>query len=111
VRLAFSNDGGRTFAPAVEVAAGRVAGRVDVVVLEDGRAVVSWLTESSAGAAIRAQPFTSGGPAGPAVDIAASDVTRTSGFPQMLAVDGGLLFAWTASTATPEVRTAFAPLH
>jgi hypothetical protein len=111
VRLAFSNDGGRTFTSPVEVAAGRVAGRVDVVLLADGRAVVSWLAESSGGAAIRAQPFTSTGPAGPAIDVAASDVARTSGFPQMLAVDGGLLFAWTASTATPGVRTAFAPLH
>jgi hypothetical protein len=29
----------------------------------------------------------------------------------MLAVDGGLLFAWTDSAATPIVRTAFAPLR
>jgi hypothetical protein len=110
VRLAFSNDGGRTFSTPVEVAAGRVVGRVDVVLLEDRLAVVSWLAESSAGAAIRAQPFTPNGPAGPAVDVAASDVARSSGFPQMLGVDGGLLFAWTESTATPTVRTAFAPL-
>lgn len=111
VRLAFSNDGGRTFSPPVEVAAGRVAGRVDVVLLEDGRAVVSWLAESTAGAAIRAQPFTVSGPAAPAIEIATRDVARSSGFPQMLAVDGGLLFAWTGSTATPAVHTAFAPLH
>ena len=111
VRLAFSDDGGRTFAAPVEVAAGRVAGRVDVVLLEDGRAVVSWLAESNTGAAIRAQPFTVHGPAGPAIDVATSDVARSSGFPQMLAVDGGLLFAWTESAATPAVRTAFAPLR
>ncbi len=111
VRLAFSNDGGRSFSPAVEVASGRVVGRVDVVLLADGRAVVSWLAESRGGAAIRAQPFTSTGPAGPAIDIAASDVARSSGFPQMLGVGDGLLFAWTESAATPAVRTAFAPLQ
>jgi hypothetical protein len=111
VRLAFSTDGGRTFSTPVEVAAGRVVGRVDVVLLEGGRAIVSWLAESSAGAAIRAQPFTVQGPAGPAIDVATSDVARSSGFPQMLAVSGGLLFAWTDSGPTPAVRAAFAPLR
>lgn len=111
VRLAFSRDGGRTFSPPVEVASGRVAGRVDVVLLEDGRAIVSWLAESTGGAAIRVQPFTAQGPAGEPVDVATSDVARSSGFPQMLAVDGGLLVAWTESATTPAVRTAYAPLH
>lgn len=110
VRLAFSNDGGRSFSPAVEVAAGRVVGRVDVVLLADGRAVVSWLAETGGGAAIRAQPFTTTGPTGPAVDVATSDVARSSGFPQLLAVGDGLLFAWTDSATTPTVRTAFAAL-
>lgn len=111
VRLAFSADGGRSFSAPLEVAAGRVVGRVDVVLLADGRAVVSWLAESGGGAAIRAQPFTMTGPAGPAIDVATSDVARSSGFPQMLAVRDGLLFAWTESAATPTVRTAFAPLQ
>ncbi|HEX9207300.1 MAG TPA: sialidase family protein [Steroidobacteraceae bacterium] len=111
VRLAFSNDGGRSFAQPLEVAAGRVVGRVDVVLLDAGRAVVSWLAETGGGAAIRAQPYTVHGPAGPAVDIATTAVARSSGFPQMLAVDDGLLFAWTESAATPTVRTAFAPLR
>jgi hypothetical protein len=111
VRLAFSRDGGKTFLDPIEVASGRVVGRVDVVLLDAGRAVVSWLADSSDGAVIRAQPFTMQGPAGPAIDVASSDVARSSGFPQMLAVDGGLLFAWTESAATPAVRTAFAPLR
>jgi hypothetical protein len=41
VRVAFSADGGRTFGPPLEVASGKVVGRVDVVLLQDGRAVVS----------------------------------------------------------------------
>jgi hypothetical protein len=111
VRLALSNDGGRTFSEPLEVASGRVIGRVDVVLLQDRRAVVSWLAESGAGAAIRAQPFTIRGPAGTAIDVATSDVARSSGFPRMLAAGDGLLFAWTESGATPAVRTAFARLR
>ncbi len=49
VRLAFSQDGGRSFAPPIEVASGKVVGRVDVVALTAGRAVVSWLGRRRAG--------------------------------------------------------------
>jgi hypothetical protein len=111
VRLAFSADGGRTFSPPHEVASGAVAGRVDVVLLADGRAVVSWLATADSGATIRAQSFTAAGPAGPAVDVVSASVSRSSGFPQMLEVAGGLLFAWTGSDPAPAVRTAFAPLR
>jgi hypothetical protein len=110
VRLAFSTDGGRTFTPPIEVAAGKVAGRVDVVLLPDGRAAVSWLADRPGAAEITVQAFTAEGPAGAAAVIAHSDIARSSGFPQMVLGDGGLLFAWTRSGDRPEVRAAFARL-
>jgi hypothetical protein len=110
VRLAWSNDGGRTFGAPIEVASGKVVGRVDVELLDDDRAVVSWLDEGAQGTVIRAQPFHAKGPAAPAVDIARTDVARTSGFPQMTRVPGGLMFAWTATGSTPAVVTARAAL-
>ncbi len=110
VRLAFSSDGGRSFGPPLEVAGGQVVGRVDVVLLQDGRAVVSWLDATANGAVIRVQPFTRTGPAAAARDIATSNVARSSGFPQMIEVADGLLFAWTENGTSPAVRTAFAPL-
>ena len=110
VRLAFSSDGGRSFGPPLEVANGKVVGRVDVVLLQDGRAVVSWLAETANGAVIRAQPYNHAGATDPARDIATSNVARSSGFPQMVKVAGGLLFAWTENGPTPAVRTAFAPI-
>jgi len=111
VRVAFSGDGGRTFAPPIEVANGDVTGRVDVVLLDDGRAVVSWLQGNATGAEIRAQPFIPGGPAGPAVLVAASTVQRASGFPQMVRAGDGLLFAWTDTGDPTRVRTAYAHLR
>jgi hypothetical protein len=110
VRLAFSSDGGRTFAAPLEVASGKVVGRVDVVLLPNGRAIVSWLGEGATGTSIRAQPFTRAGPAAPAFDVVTTDIARSSGFPQMLPVAGGLLFAWTATGTDAGVRTVFAPL-
>jgi hypothetical protein len=111
VRLAFSADGGRTFEQPLEVASGKVVGRVDVVLLQDGRAVVSWLAETAHGAVIRAQPFSRTGAAGLVQDIAASNVARSSGFPQMVQAADGLLFAWTENGSIPAVRAAFAVLH
>ena len=111
VRIAFSSDGGRRFAPPIEVAGGRVAGRVDVVLLPDGRAVVSWLAETTGPAEIRAQPFTPEGPAGRAMVVARSDVARSSGFPRMALANGALLFAWTRSGEPPQVRAAVARLR
>ena len=111
VRLAFSGDAGRSFSPPVEVASGKVAGRVDVVLLEDGRAVVSWLADGERGAEVRAQPFRHDGAAGPAVVIAQTSIARSSGFPQMVRAEGGLLFAWTESGDPPQVRTALARLR
>ena len=111
VRVAFSSDGGRTFSKPVEVASGRVAGRVDVVLLANGRAAVSWLADAPGAAEVRVQRFARDGAAGAAMTITRSDVARSSGFPQMVLADGGLLFAWTESGAVPRVRTALARLR
>jgi len=111
VRLAFSSDAGRSFSAPVEVSAGRVAGRVDVVLLGDGRAVVSWLEETPAGAEIRAQPFTDSGVAGQPVTVARSSATRSSGFPQMTRAGNSLLFAWTDASEPLRLRTATAELR
>jgi hypothetical protein len=111
VRVAFSDDGGRTFSSPIEVASGKVAGRVDVVLLPDGRAAVSWLEETTASAEIRVQPFTADGPAGAVAVVSRSDLARSSGFPQMVLADGALLFAWTSSGEPAQVRAAVARLR
>jgi len=112
VRLAFSSDSGRTFSAPVEVAAGAVAGRVDVVLLDDGRAVVSWLADAPGGAEFVAQPFARDGTvAGPPVLIARSSIERASGFPQMVRSGDRLIFAWTQAGEPPLLRTAVARLR
>lgn len=111
VRLAFSNDGGGSFEPPIEVASGDLPGRVDVELLDDGRAVVSWMQQAAAGAEIRVQPFNRDGAAGQSRRVAATSVHRSSGFPQMVRAGDGLLFAWTDAGDPPQVRTAFARLR
>ncbi len=111
VRLAFSRDGGRRFARPIEVAAGGVAGRVDVVLLAEERAVVSWIADGPGGGRLLARVFTPDGAAGEAVTVAQADVARSSGFPQMVRVDGALLFAWTRPGDPSQVLAAVAKLR
>jgi hypothetical protein len=111
VRVAFSADAGRTFSAPVEVASGDVLGRVDVVLLDDDRAVVSWLRQGPAGAEILAQPFNRSAATDAAVVVADTSVQRSSGFPQMVVAGDGLLFAWTESGEAPRLRTAYARLR
>jgi hypothetical protein len=111
VRLAFSQDAGRSFGAPVEVASGSVAGRVDVVLLGRDRAAVTWLHETADGAEIRVQPFDDDGPSGPVAVVARSSVQRASGFPQMIRAGDGLLFAWTDASGPSRVRTAYAALR
>jgi len=111
VRVAFSDDSGKSFSPPVEVASGDVIGRVDVVMLDDRRAVVSWLRRSGQGAEIVARPFDPRGAAGSEVVIASATVQRASGFPQLVRAGDQLLFAWTDSSDPPQLRTARARLR
>ena len=111
IRLAFSDDAGRTFAAPLEVDAGRVAGRVDLLLLDDPRAVVSWLVETASGAEIRVQLWTRTGAVGPPLIVGSSGVDRGSGFPRMARTGDALLFAWTEGDAAPAVRTAVVRLR
>ena len=82
-----------------------------MVLLDDGRAVVSWLRQGPAGAEILAQPFDRSAATGTAVVVASASVQRSTGFPQMASDGHGLLFAWTDSGEPPHLRTAYATLR
>ena len=94
VRLAFSTDAGSTFGAPIEVDDGRPVGRVGVVMLEDGAAIVSWLEEVGRGAEVRVRRVETGGLRGPSMTIAASSAGRPSGFPRMARAGDRMVFAW-----------------
>lgn len=108
IRLARSLDSGGSFADAVTVSADRPLGRVDVVVLEEGQAVVSWMARTEDGAAsFNVRRAGLDGTLGPTVQIARMAPNRPAGFPQMVRSGDALLFAWTdVSKRESIVRTA-----
>jgi hypothetical protein len=97
VKVAFSGDAGATFGSPVQVDGGNPSGRVDVLLLDDESALVTWLERVGDGRAeVRARRIWSDGAAGPAITVTSSSDARASGFPRaVLAPDGTLVFAWT----------------
>lgn len=107
VQVAFSSDGAVTFGPPVRLDGGRPIGRVDVVMLDDGSALVTWLEAGDGGTAIVSRRVTRDGAPGETVTLAATDAARASGFPRMARFGADrLMLAWTDPAGEGRVRAA-----
>jgi hypothetical protein len=106
VNVAFSRDGGATFGEPIRMDDGTPAGRVDVALLDDERAAVTWLERVGDGAAVMLRDVSATGARGAATTIAQSSAARASGFPRMALANGSLIFAWTQPGEPSRVRVA-----
>ena len=91
VNIVFSTDGGATFTAPIRIDEGKGIGRVDVVMLDEKSAVVSWME----GAVIKAVKVYTNGKKENSMIIASSAESRSSGFPQVTKSGANLIFAWT----------------
>jgi hypothetical protein len=108
---AFSRDAGRTFGRPVRIDDAVSLGRVDVELVSDEVAAVSWIEAAAAPARFRVRRVAAGGDRSAAVDVAAIPATRSSGYPRMARRGNELLFAWTEPRdGNPQIRTAAAQL-
>lgn len=95
VKVAFSSDRGATFGPGMRIDLGGAVGRVDVIALPDGAALVSWLEMTAAGEVLllcRAEPGTG---CGKPVAVTVTPSGRTIGFARMAMAGSDLYVAWT----------------
>ncbi|HET7295291.1 MAG TPA: sialidase family protein [Vicinamibacteria bacterium] len=106
VNVAFSADSGATFGPPVAVDDGRPLGRVDVVFVAKGVALVSWLEQAQKGTELRVRQVLPDGTRGEALTLADSNSARSSGFPRMAVSGGEVILAWRDVAEPPRVRTA-----
>ncbi|HEX2832476.1 MAG TPA: sialidase family protein [Thermoanaerobaculia bacterium] len=74
---------------------GKPLGRVDVVLLDEHTALVSWLEQTADNAEIRARIITRAGKRGPSLRIADSGAARGTGFTRMARVGKDVWFTWT----------------
>ena len=80
VKLAFSTDAGASFGAPVRVDDGNPLGRVDVVLLDDGSAVVSWVESSPEGSSLRVRRIRADGEPGAAVIVVPAGGSSRTGF-------------------------------
>jgi len=106
VNLAFSSDAGAHFDGPIEVDGGVAIGRVDVTLLEDGSAGVSWVARAGEGAELRFRSIGRSGERGPIVVVSPTSASRAAGFPQMVRAGDRILFAWTEPREPSRLRTA-----
>lgn len=95
VYVKFSGDGGATFGDAYSADDGSPLGRVDVELLADGTALVSWLERAQVEAEIRVRRLAPSGTASRSQAVAAASRERPSGFPRMVRQGDEIVFAWT----------------
>ena len=113
VKAALSEDGGRHFADPVVVADGPTEGRVDVALLDDGTAAVSWLEQHDDRGRVRARAVSADRTTAPPTTIAAVPSTaRGVGFPKIVRDRDRLYAAWVGpdSTETMSVQMARLPV-
>ncbi|MGI8618610.1 MAG: sialidase family protein [Gemmatimonadaceae bacterium] len=107
VKVAFSADAGATFGAPVRIDDGQPAGRVDVALLGDGSALVSWIERTGGDtAAVRVRRVSAAGEPAAPVTIAASSAARASGFPRMVMRGDDAFFAWTEPGTPSVIRLA-----
>jgi hypothetical protein len=95
VKLAFSHDGGATFAPALRVDTGKAVGRAQVVVLQDGSVVGIWLESEGGAARLVVRRVRDDGAMGAPLELARG---ANFGYPHAARTAGGIVVAWSGRT-------------
>jgi hypothetical protein len=102
-----STDGGKTFGKPIQVDDGKPNGRVDVLSLPAGGALVSWMERGDQGRAqIRVRRVDAGGTVQPSVTVTGDTGVRSGAFARMERAGNQALIAWTDSGDEPRVRAA-----
>ncbi|MDT0555099.1 hypothetical protein [Patiriisocius hiemis] len=96
VKVAFSKDNGATFGTPFRVDGTNALGRVGVALLDESRAVVTWMEPNGEDAVIKLMEINDHGYTQPSKLITKTKADRASGFPQLARIGDSLFVAWTS---------------
>lgn len=112
VKVAFSDNAGADFATPILVSNTKPLGRVDIELLDNENAIVSWMETVADITYLKAMKINKSGATSSAIIISTLDASRKTGFPQMELVEDKLYFAWTAiENGISSIKTAYLPLE
>jgi hypothetical protein len=106
VNVAFSSDSGATFGKPVDIDDGHPAGHVDVALLGDGSAVVTWIEMTAGAARIEARRVMPDRTRGNAVIVAEVSSGGAAGFPRLAVSKENVAVVWNGGGTEPSVRMA-----
>jgi hypothetical protein len=110
VYAAFSSNAGESFGSPIRIDDVGAVGRVDVELLADGSAAVTWIEFANERSEFRIRRVESDGSRSASLAVSGIASGRSSGYPRMARRGGELLFAWTEAGEKPQVQTAVAQL-
>jgi hypothetical protein len=110
VYAAFSSDSGATFSSPVRIDDVGAVGRVDVELLADGSAAVTWIEFADQRSTFRIRRAGPDGSRSASLAVSAIASGRSSGYPRLTRRGNELLFAWVDAGDKPQVRTAVAAM-
>ena len=94
VKVAFSEDGGKSFGRPTVVDGEQPLGRVDLQLDTNGSVLVTWMASGGKGSAVRVRRVGPKGAAGPPVTLAATSAARSAGFPRTALSGDRLWLTW-----------------
>ena len=110
VYAAFSSSSGETFGQPIRIDDVGAVGRVDVELLADGSAAVSWIEFANQRSEFRIRRAERTGSRSASLAVSGIASGRSSGYPRLARRGNELLFAWVEAGEQPQVRTAVAQL-
>ena len=96
IQVSFSENQGETFGLQYRVDNGNAIGRVDIVMIDQNNAVVSWMEPDGIDTLIQILKVSSNGEKNIPITITKTRSERSSGFPQLELVGDRLYVAWTS---------------
>lgn len=95
VKLMFSSDAGVSFNNPITIAEGDTVGRVDLVMLDDGSVLVSWLSGSTEKGNINISRVWPDGKQSKPIATLETTIARKSGIPKLTYINNKIIIAWT----------------
>ena len=108
VYAAVSSNAGETFGSPIRIDDVGAVGRVDVELLADGSAAVTWIEFADQRSEFRIRRAARNGSRSASLGVSRIASGRSSGYPRLARRGNELLFAWVGSGEQPQVRTAVA---
>jgi hypothetical protein len=110
VYVAFSSNAGETFGSPIRIDDVGSVGRVDVELLPDGSAAVTWIEFANQRSEFRIRRVGRDGSRTASLAVSGIASGRSSGYPRLARRGNELIFAWTEPGESSRIRTAVARL-